>query len=40
MILGYLACDGESFGYRFKDDLMEINRNSELVMEGEAVLFS
>ena len=40
MILGYLACDGESFGYVFKDDLDEINRNSEFVMEGEKLLFS
>ncbi len=40
LILGFSACDGESFGYVFKNDLNEINRNSELVMEGETLLFS
>ncbi|KAM7453991.1 hypothetical protein BLSTO_05257 [Blastocystis sp. subtype 1] len=33
LLFGLFACCGESFGYIFKDDLDEMNRNSEFVME-------
>ena len=38
LILGLSACDGESFGYVFKNDLDEINKSSEFVMESETLL--
>ena len=40
LILGFSACDGESFGYVFKDDLDEFNRNNEIVMDSETLLLS
>ena len=39
LVLGCFACSGESFGYSFNEDLDEVNKNSELVMESEAGLF-
>ena len=38
LVLGCFACFGESYGYSFKEDLDEVNKNSELVMESETGL--
>ena len=34
LVFGLRACFGETFGYVYKDDLDEIDMNSELVMES------
>ena len=34
LVFGLRACFGKTFGYVYKDDLDEIDMNSELVMES------
>ena len=34
LVFGLRACFGKTFGYVYKDDLDEIDKNSELVMES------
>ena len=37
MVLGLLACCGESFGWSYDDDAMEINESSYFKLKSESI---